>query len=230
MEDLQLMRIQVETLFVHDGRGRMLRTNEPDGRPAPRLFVGRTRHGHVVRFGQSASDSLARRLAAFLERETVPADPRAPLIGVEAFRAALEADAHVEREWAGPAYCFPDALARPDEAIPVGPDASADAVRDSFPWVLDPAWQPAFAVVRDGVAVSVCFTSRNGARAAEAGVNTLPEYRGRGYASAATAAWGATVRESGRIPLYSTSWDNLASQGVARRLGLIVYGTDAHWT
>jgi hypothetical protein len=34
------------------------------------------------------------------------------------------------------------------------------------------------------------------------------------------------VRRENRIPLYSTSWDNAASRGVARRLGLVLYGAD----
>ena len=46
------------------------------------------------------------------------------------------------------------------------------------------------------------------------------------HAAAVVAAWAAAVRASGRLPLYSTSWDNVASQGVARKLGLVLYGAD----
>ncbi|MDQ3856704.1 MAG: GNAT family N-acetyltransferase, partial [Chloroflexota bacterium] len=31
---------------------------------------------------------------------------------------------------------------------------------------------------------------------------------------------------TGKVPLYSTSWDNSASQAVARKLGLVQYATD----
>jgi predicted GNAT family acetyltransferase len=72
----------------------------------------------------------------------------------------------------------------------------------------------------------MCFSSRTSAYAAEAGVETAPEFRGRGYASAVVTRWAEVVRQSGRRPLYSTSWDNLASQGVAKKLGLILYGED----
>ena len=37
------------------------------------------------------------------------------------------------------------------------------------------------------------------------------------------AGWAAAVRQQGILPLYSTSWDNLASQGIARSLGMIAY-------
>ncbi len=85
------------------------------------------------------------------------------------------------------------------------------------------------AVVRDGAAVSVCFSSRVGPQATEAEVDTLPDFRGRGYAAAVTAAWGLAVRAAGSIPLYTTSWENLASQGVARRVGLTMYWADWWW-
>jgi RimJ/RimL family protein N-acetyltransferase len=71
-----------------------------------------------------------------------------------------------------------------------------------------------------GGAVSLCYSCRLTDRAAEAGLETLEEHRGRGYAPAVTSAWARAVRDSGRIPFYSTSWDNLASQAVARKLGL----------
>jgi predicted GNAT family acetyltransferase len=85
-------------------------------------------------------------------------------------------------------------------------------------------------MVKDGQAVSVCFSARLTAEAAEAGLHTAPSARGRGYATAVTAGWALAIRKRGAIPLYSTAWDNLASQAVARRLGLTLYGADWHLT
>jgi len=77
------------------------------------------------------------------------------------------------------------------------------------------------AVIEDGAAVSLCHSARLTDRAAEAGVETLDVYRGRGYASVVVAGWAHAIQATGRIPLYRTSWDNLASQAVARRLRLV---------
>ena len=76
------------------------------------------------------------------------------------------------------------------------------------------------AIVIDGTAVSVCFSARSTTAASEAGVETLPEHRGRRHAGAVTAAWAAQVRRQGRIPLYSTSWTNHPSRRVAARMSL----------
>jgi predicted GNAT family acetyltransferase len=99
------------------------------------------------------------------------------------------------------------------------------------PWLDDVAAEvPMAGVVLDGHAVSVCCSVRISAAADEAGVETHADFRGRGYALAAVAAWSEAVRSLGRIPLYSTSWDNAASRQVAAKLGLIQYGSVVHIT
>jgi hypothetical protein len=233
MDDRDLMRLHADILFTYDARGRMLLTNEPRAsarRPAPRLFLGRTPAGRVVRFGATMPDALARRLEDLLDCLPPVGELDAPPPEPAAVRAELERHAPITDAGHGPAYRFPAAIPPSGAAVRLT-DATIAAARATYPWLVDELadWGPCFAVVRDGAAVSVCFSARVGAAAAEAGVDTLPAFRGRGYAAAVTAAWGAAVRATGRIPLYSTGWANLASRGVARRVGLIGFGADATW-
>jgi len=231
MDDRDLMRLRADVDFTYDDRGRMLYTNEPLAtarRPAPRFFLGCTADGQVVRIGSTVPDDLARRFEAVVGRLRPDHEPDAAL---NAIRAILDSHTPVTVEACGPAYRFPTSIAPICSVIRLT-DASRVLARETFPWLYDEIadWQPCYAVVDGGAAVSVCYISRLGANAAEAGVDTLPDFRGRGYATAVTAAWGMAVRESGRIPIYSTGWENRPSQGVARRLGLIEFGTDFTWT
>jgi hypothetical protein len=148
----------------------------------------------------------------------------------ETLRETLERHGPIKEEGGGPAYRFPASIVQPGGAVEVT-DANLTIVRDTHPWLYRDlsTFGPCFAVLRDGLAAAICFSSRIGERALEAGLFTLPEHRGRGYAVAVTAAWGAAVSASGRVPLYSTAWENLASQGVARRVGLTMFGADASW-
>jgi predicted GNAT family acetyltransferase len=88
--------------------------------------------------------------------------------------------------------------------------------------------KPVFALVEAGAAVSICCSARSTERAAEAGIETLEQSRGRGYAAEVASMWADEIRDSGRIPLFSTSWRNRASLRVAGKLCLVQYGVDAH--
>lgn len=234
MHDGDLMALRANTLFTYDERGRMSLTNEPCAvarRPAPRLFLGRSASGYVLRVGASVPDAIAREIAEIVAAEPTRGDMRIASSLIAVMRLALERQAPVMEVEAGPTYRFPDSIAECGDVVRITA-ANRSSTRDTFSWLYDEFadWQPCFMTVRDGVAVSVCFSSRFGSDVAEAGVETLPGLRGRGYATAVAAAWAGAVRASGRTPLYSTSWDNLASQGVARRLGLVTFGTDVTLT
>jgi RimJ/RimL family protein N-acetyltransferase len=226
-----LLDLHVRTLFRLDERDRIIAINEDGLGDPPRLYVGRTSSGLIVRFRHDVPDALIHEITAILAGEPSVGDSSTPLVTLELLRAALNRHAPVVREWSGPAWYVPvttTATAAIDTTLVSDPDVLTDGFPDLAAELKYKA--PVVAVVVEGAAVATCCSSRTSVSAAEAGVETLPEYRGRGYAAAVVARWAGEVRSQGRIPLYSTSWDNLASQGVARRLGLVFIGSDVHFT
>ncbi|HEX6749386.1 MAG TPA: GNAT family N-acetyltransferase [Longimicrobium sp.] len=226
--DLALMRLHVDALFTHDAAGRMLRVNEPGGADAPRIFVGRTAQGSVLRLRHDVGDALARELAAVHAAERTGDERLDPPHGAPPYEALLAPAARTE---AGPAYRFPREMAVPVDAVRITAE-NAELLRPHLHEWADgiELAQPALAMLVDGRAVAVCASVRITPAAHEAGVETAPDFRRRGHAARVVAAWAAAVREMGSIPLYSTSWRNAASQAVARKLGLVRYGTDLHIT
>lgn len=225
------MRLRLSALFTLDDQGRMLRVNEPKGGAAPRLFLGRTAEGHEWRFRHDVDTELRDGLAA-LCREELAGNPLPKIPGnIDAYLDLLSHASPIRRQWIGPAYRFPETLPEIPNAVLVTTRNAAVLEQDFGDWLADvPHRQPFVALVVEGRVVSVCCSVRIGPEAHEAGVETHLRWRGRGYASQVVAAWAAAVRRGGAHPVYSTSWENTASQAVATRLGLIPFGIDFHVT
>ena len=226
--DHELMDIEIDALFTHTSAGRIIADNEPGGEPAPRFFFARTRDATCWRVRHDVSEGIARKLEVLAMAETVRADLEALPVHLDAMLEVLRPAGEPTIGHCGPTYRFPDKIRVPTNVTRIT-RANLHLLRSIVPDMDDltrefERGEPSTAMVVDGVAVATCWSSRLTNRAAEAGVVTLDAYRGRGYASAVTAAWARAVRGGGRIPFYSTSWDNLASQAVARKLGLIHYG------
>lgn len=219
-----LIALHVELLYRLDERGRLLRTNEADPQPAPRVSVARTEAGAVVHLRHDLDAALAVevvRLAGELPRYPEGRGTAAPYAPIE---AAVAAAAPLASRWHGLAYRFAEPSGDEHPAVVeiaeersalVGPFAEFRSELDEI--------APFFAVVRDGAVVSGCYSARRTDAGAEAGVDTAPAFRGQGLAAAVVHAWRAAIERSGRTPLYSTSYDNVSSQAVARRLGLVQY-------
>lgn len=229
LSDYELMKIQIETLFIHDQNRRLQYINEPGSyKPlAPRFFLGQTRAGNFCRFRYDLPDKLIKQLDELFASEPIATDLRNRPIYFERFKDVLQAHAIIHNVWIGPAYRFPDEIKPPTHVVRITRE-NAELLEKGFAETIPELEmiQPCIAVIEDERAVSVCQSVRLSSHAYEAGVDTLEAYRGRGHAADAVAGWAVAVRELGRIPLYSTSWDNEASQGVARKLGLVMYGVD----
>jgi RimJ/RimL family protein N-acetyltransferase len=232
--DLQLMNIHVRALFTHDAESRLLFVNEPDGTmiSAPRLFLGRTRAGNIWRFHADLPENLCKELDALCANEPpLDGEVNVPPRHFEMFVRLLEKHAPVREVSSGPAYQFIEHVAPPSRPVLIVRENNAEMLRGGFEKLVEElrAWQPFVALVEDNRAVSICRSVRITAEAHEAGVETLPDFRGKGYAKDVTAEWAQRVRATagrGAVPLYSTSWENRASQAVARKLKLRFYGAD----
>jgi hypothetical protein len=161
IEVRQLIEAQVEALYVHDGNGRLLRTNEPDPLPAPRFFLGRTQEGNLWRVRDDVPERLARELEGLASREPAAADLRTNPAHHEQYCALLKTDAEIQLVYAGPAYTFPAEIPTPAKVVRIGA-GNAIVLQRGFGGAADGFEKraPCVAVVEDGMAVSVCFCSR----------------------------------------------------------------------
>ena len=223
-DDLELLKRRVATLFVTDGDGALVRQNEFDGGPPPRLYLGRTADGAVCRFRSGLSARYIDPIRRLVARE--PTGQLTPYPRYARQLTELLSEDGPPSVWAGPAYRF-GSLPEVSGLLVVTPE-HADLLVEGFSDLIPELHliQPCIVKRVRGSVVSACWSSRRSADFAEAGVHTLPDHWNRGYASAACAGWANAVRAAGLAPLYSTSWDNAASRALAARLGLSQYGVD----
>ena len=225
------MELQTRALFVEDADARLTATRSLEGDPAPRFFLGLTALGNLWRFRQDLAPGTIRELARLAAGE-----PAGGASGLDALPERytpilerLEAEAPVEHVFFGGAFRFPEALPDPGEAEAIGPEQAALVAEDFPDLVPDLArCQPCVGVAEGDRIVSICLAARRRAPVVEAGVYSVAGFRSRGFATRAAAAWARAVRARGETPLYSGSLTNRGSMGVARRLGLIRYGSDLH--
>jgi hypothetical protein len=78
-------------------------------------------------------------------------------------------------------------------------------------------------ILIDGKPVSWAWTADASDQAAELAVETTPAHRRRGYARQVAAAWAAHVLGEGKVAFYSHELGNLASEALARSLGVVQY-------
>ena len=233
VSDRELMKIQVEALFTQDENRRLRHINEPigDRKSAPRFFIGYTNEGLICRFRHDLPDNVVAQLKEVAAAEPMPMNSQKIPRNRRQFEDILQSHAPIKGIWVGPAYRFPEHITPPTNIVQLSCENSGLLKGDFAEMVSElNSSQPYLAIVEDSQAVAICRSVRLSSRAHEAGVDTLVGYRRRGYATVVVAAWALAVRALNCIPLYSTSWDNVASQSVARRLGLVQYGVDYHVT
>ncbi|MGG2093512.1 GNAT family N-acetyltransferase [Bacillus sp. S13(2024)] len=221
-QEYKLMEIQADVLFKYDNSGRMTEINEPGGLVAPFFFLGRTREGNVIRFNTIFPNSKMDKVLQVINNNEHIVDLKNLIVIVNEIRP-------IRSIWMGPAYVFPENFNMTSDAARVT-NENRELLKVGFPNLLGEfEWrQPCFAIIQDGIAVSVCCSARKSAKAAEASVETLEAYKGNGYGTKSVIAWANEIKREGLHPLYSTTWDNFSSQAIAKKLGLHKYGVDFH--
>ena len=222
MNTLQLMQLHGNVLFVHTSAGDLLRVNDWLEREAARLWIGFTGEGLVWRFRHDVPAALRSQATALIDAESTTNQGPLP-DNHEAYLDLFNAQTHS----AGPAYWLTQTPER-SETASIQVTSEQEAVlkeSDLTDWLPDiPHQQPMMASLHDGVAAAVCASVRVHPQAHEAGVETSPAQRRQGHATNSVSEWARALMADDIIPMYSTSWDNTASQALAARLGFQRYG------
>lgn len=212
----ELLRLHLAAMFTTNPAGRLVAVNEPwdQSQPAPLAFAAVDRDGgRLLCLGAGLAEAAAER-ARQLHRAGAE-DPAAYLTALGGARFSQEL-----------CYSLPQALPAAADCIPLDQGSLAGLDPGPFGWLAGELAlaQPCLVYAPQGRILSVCRSVRLG-QGHEAGIETDPASRGKGYAGKVLAAWAGAVRQRGSVPLYSTLVENTASRRLAAKLGLEQYAT-----
>lgn len=235
-ESTRLAAIELATRFTLDGQGRILAESPPDGSAGPLMYLAGA-EPNLVAFGHEVAPEIVERAKALVAGESPLRSSGDEPALMESYLRLLAPLGPVKAE-AGLSFQLPHDTPFPgspdlvSSGTPAGAAVEARLARDGmtpalaemgFGEVAD-LWPPWCAAMAHGEIASLAFCARLTAAGAELGLVTLPRFRGRGLAAAATAGWSALPALAGRTLFYSTARSNLASQRVAAKLGLAFIG------
>jgi hypothetical protein len=233
-DDLRLLRVDIDTMFVMSASGRIERENDPDCSPGPRLFFAGCPFGNVARVRYDVDDRIAQSVLDLAAKAPPWQDPDTLPEGVDKIVELLSGDQPAEAVVGHPIYKLPNGL-RYEHPAPIvrgdSPEGQAMlarlAERGMADYMVDAGfkdtrdlWEPWCVALDGGEIASIAFAARLGAIGAEVGVYTFPKYRSRGFAAAVTASWASLESLKQRALFYSRAKSNRSSQRVAARLGL----------
>ena len=226
-----LLHLRAATLFVLDANGDLITSNEPyepGRRPAPAFFLSWCRNSYICRFRHDIPHDIRRDITESIAKSWPFVSDQEP-DDTDALKPLLADYAPKAKTGGGPAYLFPQDIAGA-AGITLVERSNAGVMKNNFADEIPEIdyVQPCYVVLDEAAAVSMCRTVRRLPQAAEAGVETHAAHRGRGYAMKTVAAWATAVMAEDRIPFYSTSWENKASQRVAAKLGLTQCAAEFH--
>ena len=210
MNSFRLLQIQLEIeCITFDHNGDLMRMPCPDPDDVPRVYAAQFAQGIQILYRRDVSPQLRAAINA-LAPDTAFHSPQR-LVEI------LQNDAPCKTGWTGTSYVF---------AQRVPPDAFPDVTRmdrstsELFRDVSDMAEQMVFTILQNGRIVSACESARENKAAGEAWVRTEPAFQRRGYAAQTTLAWAYDLQQKNKIPFYSHKQENIASEQLARRLGI----------
>jgi GNAT acetyltransferase len=238
MNDIELLSIQFQTLFLITSSGRIERENDPDHSPGPRLYLAGCASGNVAGLRSDVTDDLAAEIMSLvtLEPPFFTRDGRPQYL--DRYIELLTREGTVRQQSLGVIYELPNDLEY-EQGVPLIDSESDEGGRlhaclsmHGMPAALldmgfldvSHFWAPWCVAMHDGQVASVAFAARLSKAGAEIGVATAPAFRGRGYAAAAAARWSRLQSLQSRALFYSTDQTNRSSQLVATRLGLRFMG------
>jgi RimJ/RimL family protein N-acetyltransferase len=192
----------------------------------------------MVQLRHDVGEATAQALERLALDEPAFCDPDSRPVHHDDYLRLLAAEGPVETCDGGLIWTFPERLHYEHPArlvasdTPDGDGLLARLTEQGMPEPLAAAgfvdvgelWAPWCVAFGGGDIASIAFTPGLGPASAETGVYTAPNYRGRGFASVATAGWAALPALEGLTLFYATTRTNVSSQRVAQRLGLRFIG------
>jgi hypothetical protein len=218
-KDNEIMKIQVSTLYVLNEENRIIRINERSQTSSPAIFIGKTNNSIFTYF----RNDIPQLIIDEINKYTIDS------INIINLCRIIEKYKKVKDIWIGPAYRFNQhEISSIDEAVTVINGSNKQLLNKHFGDLIKELddRSPIVGYIMNEEAVSVCCSARKTSKAAEASLKTVEQFRGKGLAQKVVYAWSKEIFRQGLIPLYSTSWDNLSSQKVAQKLGLVQFGMD----